>query len=165
MRKQLASVVALGFVLAACESKHEQPVVADGNGFPDWPAPSAEVRGPNPGSAEDFKANINDSVYFAFDSYELTTEGRAALDQQIEWLNQWPQAEFVIEGHCDVRGTVEYNLALGERRGNAIKHYLITNGVDPSRLDVVSYGKERPAETGLDEGSHAQNRRGVSVLR
>tara|TARA_B100000683_G_scaffold158663_1_gene153068 strand:- start:26 stop:520 length:495 start_codon:yes stop_codon:yes gene_type:complete len=117
-----------------------------------------------PGSEEDLVLNVGDRVYFAFDSYALRPSAQQVLDRQAAWMSQYPQNNLLIEGHCDDRGTREYNLALGERRANAVRQYLISKGVAPSRLTTISYGKERPVAFGNNEAAWAQNRRGVSVL-
>jgi peptidoglycan-associated lipoprotein len=118
-----------------------------------------------PGSRADFLASVpSDRVLFALDSYTLDEKDRAVLDAQAAWLARNPRAHVTIEGHCDERGTREYNLALGDRRANAAKNYLAGRGVDPSRMTVISYGKERPEALGSDEESWAKNRRAVTVL-
>lgn len=117
-----------------------------------------------PGSQEDLVANAGDRVFFAYDSSELTAEGRATLEKQAQWLRTYTNTSVTIEGHCDERGTREYNLALGERRANAVRNYLISLGVDANRVNTISYGKERPAVMGSDNASWAQNRRGVTVV-
>ena len=104
-------------------------------------------------------------VFFGFDRYDLTAEAQAQLQKQATWLKTYPQYRFVIEGHCDERGTREYNLALGERRATAVKNYLVALGIDVGRMQTISYGKERPAVLGSDEAAWAQNRRGVIVLQ
>ncbi len=100
-------------------------------------------------------------VYFGYDRYDLTENARSSLQLQAKFLNEYSNVNFVIEGHCDERGTREYNLALGERRANAARNYLVALGVDSSRLSVVSYGKERP----LSMSNHDQNRRGYSRVK
>ncbi len=105
-----------------------------------------------------------DVVYYGFDSFSLSNEGREALKTNAQWLSENPSATVQIEGHCDERGTTEYNLALGERRANAAKDYLQKLGVDASRVSVISYGEERPAEMGSDESAWARNRRASFVI-
>lgn len=116
------------------------------------------------GSNEDLKANVGDRVFFAFNKSDLSTEARATLDKQAAWLKQYASINVVVEGHCDERGTREYNLALGERRATTVKNYLIADGVPASRIKTISYGKERPAVLGSNEAAWAQNRRGVTVV-
>ena len=116
------------------------------------------------GSAQDFVVNVGDRLYFGYDSYSLSSEARQTLENQAQWLNQNASKSFTIEGHADERGTREYNLALGERRANAMKNYLVALGVDPRRVTVISYGKERPSSPGANPAAWSQNRRGVTVL-
>ena len=120
--------------------------------------------GPVPGSQQDLVVNIGDRVFFGYDRYDLTPEAQTILQQQAEWMKRYPNVRMSIEGHCDERGTREYNLALGERRANSVKNYMVSMGVDPSRISTVSYGKERPAVMGSNAEAWAQNRRGVSVV-
>lgn len=118
-----------------------------------------------PGSSADFKRSVNsDTVHFDTDHYDVDDQARAILDSQVTWLNRYPAVRITIEGHCDERGTREYNLALGDRRANAAKNYLAARGIDPSRITTISYGKERPLALGSDEASWAQNRRAVTVV-
>lgn len=117
-----------------------------------------------PGTQEDLVVNVGDRVFFDFDSSDLKPEARATLDRQASWLKKYGAVRVTIEGHCDERGTREYNLALGERRATAVKNYLAAEGIKADRVKVVSYGKERPAVLGSNEASWAQNRRGVTVV-
>lgn len=103
-------------------------------------------------------------VYFGFDRYDLDASARATLGAQANVLKANGGAAVTVQGHCDERGTREYNLALGERRASAVKNYLVALGVSSSRIDVISYGKERPAVTGNNEAAWAKNRRGVTVI-
>lgn len=104
------------------------------------------------------------TVYFDFDRYNLTGEARDALQNNAEWMKANPTATVQIEGHCDERGTIEYNLALGERRANSVRDYLAQVGVDGSRFSPISYGEERPSNPGHDEGAWAENRRAEFVI-
>ena len=118
-----------------------------------------------PGSNEDFKRSVqSNTVNFGVDLYDIDATARGILDEQAVWLARYPNVRVTIEGHCDERGTREYNLALGDRRANAAKNYLAAKGVDPSRLTTISYGKERPLALGSDDSSWAQNRRAVTVV-
>ena len=116
------------------------------------------------GSYEDLVVNIGDRVYFSYDSFELDDDAKALLQHQAAWLKQYNKASVIIEGHCDERGTREYNLALGEKRAQAVKNYLNSLGVDNSSLSTISYGKERPAVIGSNDGSWSQNRRSVTTV-
>nr|WP_082474632.1 peptidoglycan-associated lipoprotein Pal [Sphingomonas sp. Leaf343] len=118
-----------------------------------------------PGSNADFTRSVtSNTVNFGLDQYDIDPQARAILDSQAEWLNRYPNVRITIEGHCDERGTREYNLALGDRRANSAKNYLAAKGVSPSRMSVISYGSERPAETGSDEAAYAANRRAVTIV-
>ncbi|MGQ0659418.1 peptidoglycan-associated lipoprotein Pal [Sphingosinicella sp.] len=118
-----------------------------------------------PGSRADFIQSVpSDRVFFALDSYALDGESRRILDAQAQWLQTHANVRVTIEGHADERGTREYNLALGDRRANAARDYLQSRGIDPSRMQTISYGKERPAVEGSNEAAWAQNRRAVTVV-
>ncbi|MFN3389885.1 MAG: peptidoglycan-associated lipoprotein Pal [Allosphingosinicella sp.] len=120
-----------------------------------------------PGSRADFLQTVGqygDRVFFDYDSYSIDDQDRQTLDTQAAWLMRYPNVRVTVEGHADERGTREYNLALGDRRANAAKNYLVARGIDPSRITVISYGKEQPVALGSDENSWAQNRRAVTVL-
>ena len=117
-----------------------------------------------PGSQQDFVVNVGDRVFFETDQTTLTPQAVAILEKQAQWLQTYGQYTFTVEGHADERGTRDYNIALGERRANAAKNYLASLGIDPSRISVISYGKERPAEIGSTEEAYAKNRRAVTVV-
>lgn len=102
-----------------------------------------------------------DRVFFEFDKSDITASSRGTLDLMAQWLNHYSDVRFTVEGHADIRGTREYNLALGERRANAVKNYLTARGVSARRMEVISFGKERPVVPGTSERAHAQNRRSV----
>ena len=165
MRLQILSVLAAGLLLAACSS--DEPVeTASTQGAGSTTQTGAASTGTvAPGSMEDFNQNVGNTVYFGFDRYDLTAEAQAQLQKEAAWLKTYPQYRFVIEGHCDDRGTREYNLALGERRATAAKNYLIALGIDANRMQTISYGKERPVCTESTESCWALNRRAVIVLQ
>jgi peptidoglycan-associated lipoprotein len=117
-----------------------------------------------PGSAQDFVVNVGDRVFFESDSSELSSQARATLDKQSTWLNQYSRYSFTIEGHADERGTREYNIALGARRAQATRDYLVSRGVSAQRMRTISYGKERPVAVCNDISCWSQNRRAVTVL-
>ena len=166
---KIALVSALALSVAACSKKKVEdlpppPPAATPAPTPETPPPPPQT-GPVPGSRADFIAQAgSDTVYFGTDAYDVDAEDQAVLTKQAAWLAKYPNVSVTIEGHCDERGTREYNLALGERRANAAKKFLIQAGVPASRLSVISYGKERPVATGSDEASWAQNRRAVTVV-
>jgi len=129
--------------------------------------PSADISAAGaqtPGSIQDFVVNVGDRVFFETDSSELTTVAQSTLDKQAQWLNRYPRYSFTIEGHADERGTREYNFALGARRAETTKNYLIARGVAGSRMRTISYGKERPVAVCDDISCWSQNRRAVTVL-
>ncbi|HET7334794.1 MAG TPA: peptidoglycan-associated lipoprotein Pal [Rhizomicrobium sp.] len=153
---KLAAMAALIFV-AGCASK-PKPAEAP-------PGPAAETQSNIvPGSAEDLRVNVGDTVHFAYDSYAIESNDRLTLQRQAAWLQKYPSIRVTIEGNCDERGTREYNLALGARRANAVKEFLVSLGVSPARLDTISYGKERPICTESTDSCWAQNRRGVTAI-
>ena len=116
------------------------------------------------GTAEDFIVSVGDRVYFDYDSSELDSDAQELLQHQAAWLKQYNKASLTIEGHCDERGTREYNLALGEKRAQAVKNYLNGLGVSKSSLNTISYGKERPAVVGSNDAAWSQNRRAVTIV-
>ncbi len=156
-------------MLVACGKKKiaDLPPAADGTGYGDNGANDGSMGGAGqvvPGSQADFVASISsDSVFFDTDRFNIDAEDQATLQSQAQWLARYPNARVVIEGHCDERGTRDYNLALGERRANSAKNYLASLGVDASRIQTVSHGKERPLAAGSNETAWAQNRRAVTI--
>lgn len=120
--------------------------------------------GPVPGTLQDFVVNVGDRVFFGYDRFDLSSEAQMTLERQANWLKLYSNLNLTVEGHADERGTREYNLALGERRANSVKSYLIALGISPTRITTISYGKERPAVLGSNDSSWAQNRRSVTVI-
>lgn len=172
-RLKILSVLALStLALAACSTgKEEQPYadsVVSGQGQMNGTGEGMLGDGSGvqgnvmPGSQEDLTVNVGDRVYFGYDRYDLTPEALQQLQLQAQWLNQYANVSITVEGHADERGTREYNLALGDRRANAVRDYLVSQGVSGSRVKTVSYGKEKPEVTGSDAQSWAQNRRAVT---
>lgn len=164
MRTMLLLAVAT-VALSACSRKAPEMLPPDPG-----PAVTTNEGGagegvPTPGSQADFVQRMmgQDTIYFDTDRYNIDSQDMAALQAQAQWLLQYPNKRATIEGHCDERGTREYNLALGERRANAAKNYLVTLGVDAGRLSTVSYGKERPIALGSNEDAWSRNRRAVTV--
>ena len=182
--KHMVALAAVLLIVAACSSSSDDSAATAGDGdatetasaqtsqssAADSSADSGvdvaavESSGPVPGSQEDLVQNVGDRVFFEYDSAVLTPEGRRTLERQAEWLRLFPEHNIMIEGHCDERGTREYNLALGERRASAARDYLIAFGMDPARLQSTSYGKERPYALGHNEESWNLNRRAVTVV-
>lgn len=160
----LVAVLAAGLAVSACSKKAPKALPPDPAGSTSTEAPAAN-QGPVPGSQADFVATMmgQDTILFDTDKYNIDSADQAALAAQAQWLAKYPAKRVTLEGHCDERGTREYNLALGERRANAAKNYLVSLGVDAARITTVSYGKERPIALGSDEDSWAKNRRAVTV--
>ncbi|HTK79080.1 MAG TPA: peptidoglycan-associated lipoprotein Pal [Rhizomicrobium sp.] len=162
---KIAAVAAM-VVLAGCTTKPaatstEAPPAGPPAGVETGPATESNII---PGSAQDLRVNVGDTVHFDYDRYDLHDQDRGILQRQAAWLQKYPQVRVSIEGHCDERGTREYNLALGARRANAVKEYLVSLGVSAARVDTISYGKERPICTESTEDCWAQNRRGVTTI-
>jgi peptidoglycan-associated lipoprotein len=174
MRVQMLGVLAVAAFLAACESTPDETAATTGGGATTATAEETEtvgiseteeMTGPAPGSQEDLVVSVGDRVFFDFDQSDLTPEARETVEKLAIWLGNFPQVRLLIEGHTDERGTREYNLALGERRANSVKEYLVALGVDPNRLETISFGEERPAVLGSNEEAWAQNRRAVFVVQ
>ncbi len=146
--------LALMALLGACSSTPEAQ-----------PAATPVSTGPVPGSQEDLVANVGDRVFFDFDKSSLRGDARATLDRQAAWLAKFPQNQVQVAGNTDERGTVEYNLALGQRRANAARDYLVAKGTAGSRITTISFGKERPTALGSDEQAWAQNRNAITSVR
>jgi len=146
------AVFALALLVSACASKTNQDLAgANGAGGP-------------PGSQQDFVVNVGDRIFFETDSTSLTATAQSTLDKQAQWLNQYPRYQITVEGHADERGTREYNLALGARRAQVTRDYLVSRGVNAGRIRTISYGKERPVAVCDDISCWSQNRRAVTVL-
>lgn len=157
-RLPLAAALAALTLLGACSKDSDQDAANTGAGG----AGSGSIR---PGSQEDLVANVGDRVFFAFDSSVVAGDQRPTLERQAAWLKQYPQNQVTVEGHTDERGTREYNLALGQRRANAARDILVANGIAGSRINTISYGKDRPTALGSDEAAWAQNRNATTVVR
>jgi peptidoglycan-associated lipoprotein len=160
MNARIAAALAAVALLAACSSNTPETTAATtGTGA------SVSTAGPAPGSEEDLVANVGDRVFFAFDSSQLSGEAQGTLDRQSAWLQRYPQVTVQIAGNCDDRGTEEYNLALGQRRANAARDYLVARGVSAARISTISYGKDRPTALGDNEEAWAQNRNAITSVR
>ena len=161
MHARIAGLLGALLMLAACSSTPPEPPSG-----PPGPPGGGGIGSRNivPGSQQDLEASAGDRVFFAFDRADISPEAREILARQADWLRRYPNVTVTIEGHCDERGTREYNLALGERRAQAVKNVLVASGISASRISTISYGKERPAVVGSAEESYAQNRRAVTVV-
>lgn len=171
MNKWTTALIATAALIAvpACKSKPKDLPPPPGPEVGTAPGP---VTDPNAGFGSDAAAanrarfqreTQGDTVLFALDQSDIDATARPILDSQAQWLAGNPAVNVTIEGHADERGTREYNLALGDRRANAAKNYLVTRGVNAARINTISYGKERPVKTGSDQESWAENRRAVTV--
>jgi peptidoglycan-associated lipoprotein len=161
--RSLSVLAAALLLLAACkEAPQTSANTAGGTGAAN--AATAAPSGPAKGSREDFIQNVGDRVFFAFDHSDITSEGQQTLERQATWLKQYPSVTVTVEGHCDDRGTREYNLALGNRRANAVKSALVALGIPANRIQTISYGKDRPIVVGDNEAAWAQNRVGITVI-
>ena len=173
MRFSLVTAFAAALLLAACSTPSEEKASTSGTGTsgttttqtsPSAGTQSSTIPGPAAGSQEELTVEVGDRVFFDFDKYNIRPDQRGTVEALAAWLDTNPSVTLTIEGHCDERGTREYNLALGERRANSVRDYLVALGINPARLSTVSYGEERPAVLGSNESAWAQNRRGVFVV-
>jgi len=146
---RLVALLAVALAISACANQQAQ---------------NAQGVAAAPGSQQDFVVNVGDRVFFTTDSTDLSPQARDTLNKQAQWLNNYSQYTFTIEGHADERGTREYNLALGGRRAQAVRDYLISRGIAANRMRTISYGKERPVAVCNDISCWSQNRRAVTVL-
>ena len=168
----LALTILAGTSLVACATKPKPapPAAAPAPPppppppAPEAPPPPPPPTGPVPGSVQDFVTNAGDRVYFDFDAYAIRADAQPVLDAQAAWLQKYGAVKVRIEGNCDERGTREYNLALGARRANAVRDYLIAHGVTSDRITTVSYGKEKPIDPGTGEEADAKNRNGHTAI-
>ncbi|MEP7029746.1 MAG: peptidoglycan-associated lipoprotein Pal [Pseudolabrys sp.] len=149
---RFAAVLAAALAISACANKPENEAQANAAGMA------------TPGSQQDFVVNVGDRVFFETDQTELTPQSRATLDKQAQWLTNYSQYAFTVEGHADERGTREYNIALGARRAQSVRDYLVSRGIQAQRMRTISYGKERPVAVCNDISCWSQNRRAVTVL-
>jgi peptidoglycan-associated lipoprotein len=149
---KFAAVVMAALAIAGCAKQQQVD--------PNAAAGGAAV----PGSQQDFVVNVGDRVFFETDSSELTPQARETLDKQAQWLGNYSRYAFTIEGHADERGTREYNIALGARRAQTVRDYLVSRGIPAQRMHTISYGKERPVAVCNDISCWSQNRRAVTVL-
>jgi len=161
---KLVGVFAIAALLTGCHSKSET-AGSETDGSAAGGIQSGNLGGAaTPGSEQDLVQNVGDRVFFNLDKSELSPEARATLGKQAVWLKRYGAVKVTIEGHCDERGTREYNMALGARRANSARAYLVALGVEASRIQTVSYGAERPAVLGTGEAVWSQNRRAVTVV-
>ena len=148
-------------LLAACNTPPAQTTNGNGNGN----GGTTQASGATPGSQEDLVAKGIDRVFFSTAASNLSTDARGTLDSQVAFFTQYAQDNIEVSGNCDERGTTEYNIALGQRRANSARDYLVAKGVAGSRIQTISYGKDRPTATGSDESAWQQNRNAITSVR
>lgn len=174
-RAGLAAMIILSTAsLVACATKPKPAPVVEAPPPPPPPAPPPPEAppppppppptGPAPGSTQDFVINAGDLVYFDYNQYAVRDDARPILEKQAAWLLRYPAVHVRIEGNCDERGTREYNFALGSRRANAVRDFLVGKGLSTARIETISYGKEKPVDTGTGEEAWAHNRNAHSVI-
>jgi peptidoglycan-associated lipoprotein len=159
MKYGIVGALATAALLTACSTPQKNTGASAGTGA------SAAIQGPAPGSQEDLVANAGDRVFFGFDKSNLSSDAQATLDRQSTWLGKYPQNNVQIAGNTDERGTEEYNLALGQRRANAARDFLVAKGVSSGRITTISYGKDRPTALGSNEDAYAQNRNAITSIK
>ncbi len=163
MNIRLVGAFAAIALLAACSGNNAANTgAANGAGGVNGSATAGTAA---PGSEEDLVANVGDRVFFPLNQSSLTSDGQATLGRQADWLGRYPQVTVQVAGNCDDRGTEEFNLALGQRRANAARDFLVAHGVSASRITTISYGKDRPTALGDDEQAWAQNRNAITSVR
>ena len=173
MRLKFIMAIAALFVASACTTVTDTDSGAGGSGESTKSSSSSSVESQSqsksaeilPGSQADLVSNVGDRVLFEYDSSDLTPEARRTLERQAAWLKRYSNVSVTVEGHCDERGTREYNLALGERRATAVSNFLVALGINGARIMTISYGKEKPVALGSNDTAWSQNRRGVSRVR
>lgn len=151
---RFAAVLAAALAISACAKNTDDAANLAGGG----------AGAATPGSQQDFVVNVGDRVFFDTDQTDLSSQARQTLDNQAQWLSRYSQYSFTIEGHADERGTREYNIALGARRAQSVREYLVSRGIAANRMRTISYGKERPVAVCNDISCWSQNRRAVTVL-
>jgi peptidoglycan-associated lipoprotein len=170
MRTTGFAVLATAILLLGCSTDSDTSGKVSAGGSTNLGAPgtggavSGNPQAAAPGSEQDLQQNVGDRVFFETDQSGINDEGRKVLQRQADWLRRYPNVTITIEGHCDERGTREYNLALGDRRAASAKQVLVALGVNPNRIQTITYGKERPQVVGSEASAWAQNRRAVTVV-
>ena len=159
MKLHTLGLLAVMALVGACTNTADTSGAATGTGG------AATAGNVVPGSQEDLVANVGDRVFYALDSSSLSGEARSTLDRQAAWLGRYPAVSIQMAGNCDERGTTEYNLALGQRRANAARDYLVARGVSSARITSISFGKERPTALGSDDQAYSQNRNSTTSVR
>jgi peptidoglycan-associated lipoprotein len=156
--KTMGALAALALLAACSDDKPMTTGAATSTG-------ATTTAGIVPGSEEDLKANVGDRVFFSFNNSGLDVDGKSTLDRQSAWLGKYSSVSVEIAGNCDERGTEEYNIALGQRRANSARDYLVAKGVAPARITTISYGKDRPVALGSNEDAWKQNRNAITSVK
>ena len=169
MRMKILSVLAAVALVGACETASEESGKSSSSGSAALKLAHTAKAAPasvgiKAGTQQDLVVNVGDRIFFGYDKFTVLPEQAATLNKQAAWMKANPSVTVTVEGHCDERGTREYNLARGERRANSVKDYLVAAGVNPERIKTISYGKERPVALGSNEAAWKQNRRGVTKV-
>lgn len=176
MMQHLFSLVVMVLLVTACGSDKDAagdmegaPVEQGANYYGEGPDSAGNIQSGSlgeltPGTQAELVATIGDRVFFNFNSAQIRGSNKETLKRQADWLKRHPSINITIEGHADERGTREYNIALGERRANSVRDYLISQGVSANRISTISYGKEHPEYLGSNEAAWSKNRRGVTVV-
>ncbi|MGA3397818.1 MAG: peptidoglycan-associated lipoprotein Pal [Acetobacteraceae bacterium] len=174
MRPSTLSALILAVSLAACSQGDSGVATGAGGANGAYGAGGANGAGGGaggyasnaaPGSEEDLVQTVGDRIFFATDQSTLSDDARATLDKQAAWLQRYPAVSVVIAGNCDERGTEEYNLALGQRRANADREYLLAHGINPARVRLISYGKDRPTDPASTPEAWAKNRNAITMVQ
>ena len=168
----LGLIAALSLAITACATRRPAgpgattgPAANAEGGYTTGPGPvTSSSNGVLPGTMQDFVVNVGDTVFFDTDSFTLRNDAYPILENQSRWLASYPQVRIRIEGNADERGTREYNFALGARRSNTVREFLVTRGISASRIETVSYGKERPVDPGAGETAWARNRNAHTAI-
>tara|TARA_Y100000590_G_scaffold468233_1_gene650196 strand:- start:19195 stop:19683 length:489 start_codon:yes stop_codon:yes gene_type:complete len=161
MLARIIIVLSMLFFVVACGTAPKDTASSSDSGLTSVDYTSDGIK---PGSSDDLIVNVGDRVFFALNSHDLDDDSKSRLQDQASWLKQYSNVAITVEGHCDERGTREYNIALGERRAQSMKNYLIGLGIEAGRISTISYGKERPSVLGSNESAWSQNRRAVAVV-
>ena len=174
MRPNVIGAVLLALSLAACSSQDLGTNAGTGagganaygaGGGPGAGGPGGYASNAVPGSEEDLVQSVGDRIFFDTDQSTLNDQARATLDKQAAWLQRYPSVRVVIAGNCDERGTEEYNLALGQRRASDDRQYLAAHGINPGRIQTISYGKNRPTDPASSPGAWAKNRNAITMVQ
>jgi peptidoglycan-associated lipoprotein len=170
MNKNIITLIAVAALLSACETASQKIVTGSAASSSGSASASSSVDKKKSlfaqakQTASDKLIAVGDRVLFDYDSAKLDSSAKIMLDAQSRFLRANTDLNFIVEGHCDERGTREYNLALGEQRATAVRDYLVIQGIDPDRIKVISYGKEKPAVVGSNGMAWSKNRRAVTVI-